>query len=289
MHNKLSRGECLMKTAVALGTFDGLHNAHRDVLSLPNGYKKVALTFKLPPKMLIFGQSELLLGFEEKCRLLKKLGIDEIVALDFNEVKNDSPEDFLSFLKNKIGASYITCGFNYRFGKDGAGDTSMLEAFCKQNGIELRVSSPYLLPDGSTLSSTYIRSLLKKGEIKEANKYLYKPFSFTAAVNRGDQRGRTIGFPTINQKYPKELVKLRFGVYKTEALVDGKRYEAITDIGHRPTYETDYVISETFIKNFSGDLYGKEVTIIPQSFLRNEKKFSSIDELKKQIEFDLQN
>lgn len=289
MHNKLSRGECLMKTAVALGTFDGLHKAHREVLALPNGYKKVALTFKLPPKMLILGQNELLLGYEEKCRYLNELCIDEIIALDFNEVKNDSPEEFLSFLKNEIGASYITCGFNYRFGKGGAGDTAMLEAFCKQNGIELRVSSPYLLPDGSTLSSTYIRSLLKNGEIKAANKYLYKPFCFTARVNKGDQRGRTIGFPTINQKYPKELVKLRFGVYKTKVVVEGEEFYGITDIGVRPTYETDYVISETFIKNFSGDLYGKEVTIVPIKFLRDEKKFSSIDELKKQIELDLEN
>lgn len=289
MHNKLSRGECLMKTAVALGTFDGLHKAHREVLALPNGYKKVALTFKLPPKMLILGQNELLLGYEEKCCYLNELCIDEIIALDFNEVKNDSPEEFLSFLKNEIGASYITCGFNYRFGKGGAGDTAMLEAFCKQNGIELRVSSPYLLPDGSALSSTYIRSLLKNGEIKAANKYLYKPFCFTARVNKGDQRGRTIGFPTINQKYPKELVKLRFGVYKTKVVVEGEEFYGITDIGVRPTYETDYVISETFIKNFSGDLYGKEVTIVPIKFLRDEIKFNSLEELKAQIEKDLNN
>ncbi len=278
-----------MRTAVALGTFDGLHNAHREVLSLPNGYKKVALIFKTPPKMLIYGQSELLLSFDEKCRLLKELGIDEIIALDFNEVKNDSPENFLSFLKNEIGANYIACGFNYRFGKGGAGDTQMLEAFCKQNGIELRVSSPYLLSSGTALSSSYIRSILKNGEIAEANKYLYKPFSFTAKVEKGDQRGRTIGFPTINQKYPEKLVKLCFGVYKTKVLIDKKEYDAITDIGVRPTYKTDFVISETFIKNFSGELYGKEVTVIPVKFLRDEKKFSSLDELKEQIKKDLEN
>ncbi len=279
----------MMKTAVALGTFDGLHTAHRKVLSLPQGFKKVAITFKMPPKMLVYGQSELLLSFDEKCRLLKELGIDEIIALDFDKVKNETPEEFLSFLKNEIGANYITCGFNYRFGKGGAGDTQMLEAFCKQNGIELRVSSPYLLPDGNALSSSYIRSLLKKGEIEKANGYLYKPFSFTAKVNKGDQRGRTIGFPTVNQKYPESLVKLRFGVYKTEVLVDDIKYSAITDIGHRPTYETDFIISETFIKNFSGDLYGKEITVIPVKFLRDEIKFNSLDDLKEQIKKDLEN
>ncbi len=289
MYNKLSRGECLMKTAIALGTFDGLHNAHRKVLTLPDGYKKVAVTFKMPPKMLVFGQSELLLSFDEKCCFLKELGVDEIIALDFEEVKNASPEEFLVYLKDEIGANYITCGFNYRFGKGGAGDTAMLSDFCNKNGIELCVSSPYLLPDGNALSSSYIRSLLKNGEIEEANKYLYKPFSFTAMVNKGDQRGRTIGFPTINQKYPSDLVKLRFGVYKTKVVVEGKEFDGITDIGVRPTYETDYVISETFIKNFSGDLYGKEVTIVPIKFLRDEIKFNSLEELKAQIEKDLNN
>lgn len=276
-----------MKTAIALGTFDGLHNAHREVLSMPNGYKKTAVIFKIPPKMFMSDKSELLLSFDDKCRFLKEFGIEDIITLDFDKVKDDSAENFLNYLKNKIGADFISCGFNYRFGKNAAGNTQMLEAFCKQNGIELRVSSPYLLPDGKALSSSHIRSLLQNGEIEKANGFLYKPFNFTATVKKGDQRGRTIGFPTINQKYPEELVTLKFGVYKTEILIDGRKYDAITDIGHRPTYETDYVISETFIKGFSGDLYGKNITVTPVKFLRDEKKFSSIDELKKQIELDL--
>ena len=128
-----------MKTAVALGTFDGLHTAHREVLNLPDGYKKVAVTFKKPPKMVILGQNELLLTEEDKCRYLKELGIDEIISLDFSEVRNNSAESFLNFLKNEIGADYIACGFNYRFGKNGAGNTDLLNAFCQKNGIELRV------------------------------------------------------------------------------------------------------------------------------------------------------
>ena len=165
----------------------------------------------------------------------------------------------------------------------------MLKNFCEQNGIEFRISNPYLLPDGNALSSSYIRSLIKNGEVEKANEFLYKPFSFTAMVQKGDQRGRTIGFPTLNQRYPEDLVKLRFGVYKTKVLVDGKQYDAITDIGHRPTYETDYVISETFIKDFAGDLYGKQITVIPIKFLREEKKFNSLEELKEQIQKDLKN
>ena len=164
-----------------------------------------------------------------------------------------------------------------------------IHRFCEENGIELRVSNSYLLPNGTPLSSSYIRSLLKDGQVAAANQYLFKPFCFTATVEKGAQRGRTIGFPTINQKYPIDLVKLRFGVYKTKVFVDGREYDAITDIGVRPTYKTDFIISETFIKNFSGDLYGKEITVMPIKFLREEKKFSSLEELKAQIKKDLNN
>lgn len=289
MYNQLSRGECVMKIAVALGTFDGLHTAHREVLNLPDGYKKIAITFSVPPKMVIFGQNELLLSKQNKLNYLKEFGIDEVITLDFNEVKDTAPESFLSFLKDEIGADYIACGFNYRFGKNGAGDTAVLTDFCQKNGIELRISNPHLLTDGKPLSSSYIRSLIKNGEIEKANELLYKPFSFTAVVEKGDQRGRTIGFPTVNQRYPKDLVKLRFGVYKTKVLIDGNEFDAISDIGVRPTYKTDFVISETFIKNFSGDLYGKELTVTPIKFLRDEKKFDSLEELKAQIKKDLEN
>lgn len=289
MYNKLSRGECMKKIAVALGSFDGLHTAHRQVLSLPQDYKKVAVIFKIPPKMVISGDMDLLLSYEDKCRALKEFGIDEVATLDFLKVRNDSPESFLNYLKNEIGADFIACGFNYRFGIKGTGDTALLMQFCKENGIECRISDSYLLPDSTILSSSYIRSLLKDGRVEEANNYLFKPFSFTAIVQKGDQRGRTIGFPTINQKYPEDLVTIRFGVYKTKVLVDGAEYDAITDIGVRPTYKTDYVISETFVKNFSGDLYGKQVTVIPVKFIREEKKFSSIQELKLQIEEDIKN
>lgn len=278
-----------MKTAIALGTFDGLHSAHREVLALPCGYKKVAVTFSTSPKMLINGQYELILSIRDKCELLKKLGIDEIVTLNFDEVRNLSPFEFLDYLKTDLKADFISCGFNYNFGKNGSGNAEMLADFCRKNGISLNLQKPFVLENGQTLSSSHIRSLLKNGEIEKANRFLYTPFFYENEVLSGDRRGRTIGFPTINQKYPQDLVKLRFGVYKTKAVFGGKEYDCITNIGVRPTFETDYVISETFIKSFSGDLYGKRVKIIPVSFLRDEKKFASIDELKKQIELDLQN
>jgi len=275
-----------MKTAIALGTFDGVHIAHRVVLDLPNTYKKTAVTFAVPPKMAFENNLQLLMLFSKKQQILKSLGFENIEILDFQMIKNTPPKEFLQFLQKKFNPQIISCGFNYRFGKNGAGDTELLKSFCLENGIEYRICNAVEM-NGEIVSSTLIRNLLKQGQIEKANNLLQSEFSFSAKVQKGDQRGRKIGFPTINQRYPENLVEIKFGVYKTKVLVGGKTYEGITNIGIRPTYKTDYVISETFIKDFSGDLYGSEVEIIPLKFLREEIKFGSLDELKSQIEKDL--
>ena len=274
-----------MKTAIALGTFDGIHIAHREVLALPDGYKKTVVTFLKPPKMVLENSDELIMDYADRAEIFTKLGFEEIVALDFSKVKDMSPDDFFNFLKENYSPSLICCGYNYRFGKDGKGDTALLYDFCKKNGIECKISDA-VTDNGEPISSTLIRKMLKNGDITGANKLLFEPFSFTAKVEHGEKRGRTIGFPTINQYYPENLVKVKFGVYKTVVTVDGKVYEGVTDIGIRPTFKSERIISETYIKNFSGDLYGKTVKISLKEFLRSEKKFASLDELKKQIEID---
>ena len=275
-----------MKNALCLGTFDGVHIGHRAVFALAESMYKIAVTFKKPPKAIISGKDELIYTFEEKCRILKEIGINEIVSLDFEKVRNISPEEFLEEIYEKYNPSVIACGFNYKFGKNGAGNTDLLFEFCKKKGIEFKCAQP-ATHGGLTVSSTIIRNNLKNGEIEKANKLLYEPFSFTAPVNHGEKRGRTIGFPTINQVYPKELTMIKNGVYKVKVIVDDKEYSGISDIGKRPTYPLDYTISETYIKDFSGDLYDKEVKIIPLQFLREEKKFNNLSELKKQIAEDL--
>ncbi len=275
-----------MQNAVALGTFDGIHLGHQGVLNLPENYKKTVITFKAPPRCVLTGKVELLLTSEDKNSTLKNMGIDDIISLDFKEVMDISAEDFLLNVYNEIKPSLISCGFNNRFGKDGKGDTKLLGKFCKEKGIIFNCCEPIEF-EGETVSSSLIRNLLKTGEIEKANRLLYKPFYFENEVISGFKRGRTIGFPTINQEYPAELVKLKFGVYKTKVCFDGKELEGITNIGLRPTFKTDYPISETYIKGFSGDLYGKRIKIIPLKFIREEEKFSSLEELKIQILKDL--
>lgn len=275
-----------MKNALCLGTFDGVHIGHRAVLALAESMNRIAVTFKKPPKAVISGREELLSTFEDKCRILKKIGINEIISLDFDEVRSVSPESFLEFLYENYSPSVIACGFNYRFGKDGKGNTALLEKFCSEKGIEFKCAQPVEY-GGKPVSSTVIRAYLKNGEIQRANELLYEPFSFTAPVKHGAMRGRTIGFPTVNQEYPKELVRLRNGVYKVKVCFDNQEFLGISDIGIRPTYPIDHIISETFIKDFSGDLYEKELKIIPTEFLRDEKKFDNLHSLKKQLEEDL--
>lgn len=274
-----------MKTAIALGTFDGIHIAHRSVLSIENGYKKMAVTFLKPPKMYFANKDELIMDYEARVAALKKMHFSNIVALDFLKVKDTSPKDFLDFLRVQYSPSLISCGFNYHFGKNGEGDTAFLKEYCKQFGIVCRVCDQVDV-DGKVVSSTLIRDLLKSGEIEKANSLLFEPFSFSAKVEHGDSRGRTIGFPTLNQYYPENLVKVKFGVYKTKVTFDGKSYDGITNIGIRPTFKSERIISETYIKDFSGDLYGKNVKITLKTFLREEIKFASLENLRRQIEID---
>ncbi len=277
------------KTAIALGTFDGVHMGHRAVLDLSCGYNnRVAVTFEFPPKAVKNVNNRLITTVSDKCRILKNLGFNEILLLEFEQVKDMSDREFLEFLQKKYNPQLITCGFNYRFGKNALGNTETLKEFCTKNRIDCKIAEG-ISQNGEIISSTVIRNLLEEGKIKKANSILTEEFSFCSRVISGDQRGRTIGFPTVNQKYPEELVQLKFGVYKTKVAFNGKEYKGITNIGIRPTYKSDFVISETHIIGFSGDLYGKNLKIIPQEFLREEKSFSSIDELKAQINIDLKN
>ncbi len=275
-----------MKTAIALGTFDGLHAGHCAVLKETAPFFSVAVTFDIPPKCAVSGNQELLiLPDDRECRL-KQLGIDRVVMQDFNRVKDIEPTEYLELLKREYNPSRIVCGFNYRFGKGAAGDTELLDRFCRENSIDF-VCVPPVKQDGVVISSTGIRELIREGNVDKAASQIYGGFGFTAPVAHGDCRGRTIGFPTANQSYPANLVKLKFGVYITRVTVDGKEYDAITNIGVRPTYRTDTIGCESYIKDFSGDIYGKDMKIQILRFVRAEQKFSSLDQLKNAILNDI--
>lgn len=271
-----------MKTAIVLGTFDGLHAGHRAVIEKAAGFYSVAVTFDIPPKNFFTGEPQLLMQLTERVARLKALGVDEVDIQNFADVKNIVADHYLQQLKQKYNPQRIVCGFNYRFGKDATGDTVLMGEFCEKNGIEFICVDP-VENDGAVLSSTYLRGLLRDGGVEKAAEQIFGGFTFTAPVMHGDARGRELGFPTANQEYPKELVKLKFGVYISRVTIDGKQYDAITNVGVRPTYKTDTVGCETYIKDFSANIYGKEITTELLRFVREERKFSSIDELKNAI------
>ena len=271
-----------MKTAIVLGTFDGLHAGHRAVIEKAAGFYCVAVTFDIPPKGFFAAEPQLLMQVDERVARLKKLGVNKVDVQKFAAVKDIEANDYLEQLKQKYNPELIVCGFNYRFGKGATGDTQQLLTFCNQNGIKFVCVDP-IKSENTILSSTALRALVREGMVHEASSQIYGGFSFDALVAHGDARGRTLGFPTANQEYPKDMVKPRFGVYVSRVTIDGICYDAITNVGVRPTYKTDTVGCETYIKDFCADIYGKQMKTELLRFVREEKKFSSVEELKNAI------
>jgi len=274
------------KKAIALGTFDGIHKGHKAVLELCNGYDLTVLTFRIPPKSVINGTNDLLMLPTDREKELISIGAKKVDFLDFSSCRDISANDFLNFVKRKYSPDLICCGFNFRFGKNALGSLETIKAFCEKNSIECKFAMP-VYENEAPINSTNLRNLISNGKISEANKQILGGFKFTSTVLHGDQRGRTLGFPTINQKFPKELVLPKFGVYLSKTTVNGKEYKSITNLGVRPTFETKEVFCETYLFDFCGDIYGEDVTLSLEEFLREEKKFSSVNELKTTIENDI--
>ena len=274
-------------SVVALGTFDGLHKGHLSVLNSAlafEGLKPVAVTFPEPPKRLQNREIGMLMTSEEKNSWLKKMGF-EIKELKYDAVCDMSPTEYLEKLFRELSVKAAVCGADHRFGKNGAGNAATLKAFCEANGVKA-VICPDLKVDNMAVSSSRIREFLKNGELEEVLLLLGRPFSFKTEVVHGEQRGRTIGFPTANQRLPKELVVPKLGVYATAVEVDGKKYAGVTNIGIRPMFQLKEPQSETYICDCSADIYGKTVEITLLQYLREEGHFGSLEGLKAAIAED---
>ena len=174
------------------------------------------------------------------------------------------------------------CGFNFRFGKKASWSALDMRKYLEDKDVWVRILE-HLDFDGEPISSTRIRKALENGEIGRANEMLGYHFTFEAEVLQGDKRGRTIGFPTINQNYPDGLSQVKFGVYESRVFVDGREYKAFTNIGNRPTWRVKNTLCETHIFDFSGDLYGKVIRVELLRYLRGEKVFKNVEELEAQL------
>lgn len=282
---------------IALGTFDGVHSAHLRLISETISLKiKVgaqlsgAWCFAKPPASILRGADiPMLTQLNEKINIMLSCGLDFVAVGDFQDFRESTADDFvINTLKNDLKCVGAVCGFNHRFGYKGLGSPELLEKFFGPCGI---ITVPEMKCGDLTISSSTIREKISNGEIDLANTMLGRNFSLTAEVVSNKKLGREIGFPTANQFFPSGTIVPKNGIYATLCTIeDGKKYIGVSNVGIRPTIvdgTDDHLINcETYIHNFFGDLYGKQLTVEFCSYLRPEAQFDSIESLKAAIAND---
>ena len=217
---------------------------------------------------------------------MEDAGISTLYSLDFAQVRDWQAEDFVrQVLFAACNARRLCCGEDFRFGKGAAGDVALLRSLCQEAGVELYVVPP-VEDGGEKVSSTRIRKAVEAGDIPTANRLLGRPFGFSLEVIHGNHIGTGLGTPTINQAIPEGFVLPRFGVYASWCRVGGQFFYGVTNVGVKPTVGSDKVLAETWMPEFSGDLYGKRVRVFLLEFLRPERKFASLEELKAAITYN---
>lgn len=286
----------MKKSVCALGFFDGVHEAHTRILSecvryaKKHNLKSIALTFEKSPAEYFGKKIKYLTSLSQKEELMKSLGIDEVVILPCNAATLSlTPEDFIdSILVHKLNAHSLFCGFNYTFGKNAEGNIEVLKKLCNERNINVFVT-PCMTDYGVTVSSSCIRTALVEGNIELANNLLTRPFEVRGTVMEGKKLGRELGFPTANIYPDEHFPDIPAGVYATKTVVDENEYISVTNVGYNPTVNDDNLRIETYIINFDGSIYNKNITVKFYKFLRSEQKFASLNDLKAQIEKDKEN
>lgn len=281
-------------TVVALGFFDGIHLGHRAViekaaqLAKENGLRSMVFTFSVNEDVPASKTGLSLLHTEhQKNKMLEEMGIDEVVCPSFSCFKNLTPEQYVcDILCAAFNAKFVVSGENYHFGKQGIADVSLLRTLAGQHGIQV-VTVPPVLEGGQVISSTRIRRAIRNGDLALAAKLLGTPFCIESEVVHGRQLGRTINSPTINQMFPKDFTIPPYGVYLSTVSYDSNSMWGVTNIGVKPTLGDNVLSCETHILDFTGDLYGKTVTLCLHRQLRPEKNFETVKALSEQIQLDI--
>ena len=282
------------KKIFALGFFDGVHLGHQALLNVCVTRAKqgemipCAITFGGHPQSLFQSDPPALINTaEDRQRLLRQYGIVQISVYPVTkEVMSTTWQDFLEELI-KVGAAGFVCGYDFRFGRGGKGTAQKIRQFCAERGMTVEIV-PEQIRDGVRISSTYIRSLIERGDVKTAAEFMGHRHILSGEVVQGRQLGRTIGVPTANILIPDGVVVPKHGVYACVAEAEGQKFAAVTNIGSRPTVGGHQVRAESWLMDFDGDLYGKKLTLEFAEFLRPEQKFNSLEELKQQIHLDVE-
>jgi len=284
------------RTAVALGYFDGLHLGHMGVIGAAMAQKELApavFTFNCDTTLPKFRGPEDIISFENKRELMERIGVKYLFAPDYAEVCTLTDEEFVrDILIGRLNAGFACCGRSFRFGKGGCGTPERLAEIGEKYGMRTEIVQDVCL-DGQVISSTRIREHIRRGEIEQANRLLGYELWYRLPVVRGNEIGRTISFPTINQVIPDTNIIPKYGVYKSIVEVGGKQYKGVTNIGVKPTVQHRNdgtgAVMETHIIGFDGDLYGQNIAVALVRYIRPEVRFSGLEELKQQISRDKEN
>lgn len=291
--------ERLKNSYVALGTFDGVHRGHRILINSAiekakkNGGISVVYTFLNHPLEIIAPERvpKMINTIDEKLRLLEEMGVDYVVLQTFDEkYAETSKEEFIDkILIEYLGAKEIFVGFNYTFAERGSGNVEYLRSVAPEKGIKLNEIQAVEYK-GQILSSTLIRKFILEGKIEEANMFLGRPFFISGEVEHGKKLGRVLGFPTANLKVVNKVYP-PFGIFGGTVLIEGEKekYNAVVNIGKNPTLKPGELSVEVHILDFNRDIYGKKIDVSIEKHLRDEKKFGSMEELRKGIKNDVEN
>jgi len=286
-------------SVVTIGTFDGVHLGHQKLIEKIKGLsaqiagESILVTFHPHPRIVINPEDKslrLLNTIEEKVALLEKLGVDNVVIVPFSRAFSEqSAEEYISsFLVKNFNPDYIVIGYDHRFGKDRSGDFKLLEKMKSQFGYQMVEISKETLDD-IEISSSKIRAAISAGDIKLANELLGHPYTLSGTVVRGLQNGRKLGFPTANIQVADEYKLIpKTGIYAVYVYYAGKKYTGMLSIGYNPTFEGKEQTIEVNILDFDKDIYGENLTLEFVDFIRNEKKFDSLEALIEAIKNDEQ-
>ena len=284
----------MMERILALGFFDGVHAGHATLLrrcrerAEERGAEAAVLTFDVHPDTLVSGQTVSLINSpEDRRELVRRLfGIHTVLQLHFDRALMQMPwDEFLGWIRKEYGAVHLVCGHDFTFGWRGEGNPWRLREYCAAAGMGSDVM-PEVCLDGSAVSSTRIRALLTEGRLEEANRLLGHPHVLSGEVCHGRHLGSTIGFPTANLLFSPGVLVPAHGVYVGRLEIEGEaepKY-AITNVGVRPTVDdSDRVTVESYIPDYSADLYGRRVRLEFMAYIRPERRFDTLEELKAQI------
>lgn len=297
IYRDISEIDNAKKSVVTVGTFDGFHLGHQSILeqikriAADKGLQSTIVTFDPHPRKVLGnsnGGISILTTLEEKLRIFREAQIDQVLIIPFTRefAKISSTEFVQSILVEKLGAEEIVIGHDHHFGRNREGGLAELQRLGKLFNFSVQ-QVPEYRQNGELISSSLIRNLLKSGNVEKAAAYMGRPYSVFGTVIRGKGRGREIGFPTANLEVGNEdkLIPAE-GVYAVDVLLKGTNYRGMMNIGRRPTFDFDSLTLEVHIFNFSAYIYGEILEVRFKKYIRQEKKFSGIEELRSQLQKD---